>query len=81
MYGHLACHFGRKCISVAETMAQEPYDQLKKSYITRNPRSEKIYDRATQSMPGGNTRSVLFYDPFPLAISRAEGSKLYDVVR
>jgi glutamate-1-semialdehyde 2,1-aminomutase len=30
-------------------------------------------------MPGGNTRSVLFYAPFPLAIARGEGCHLWDV--
>jgi glutamate-1-semialdehyde 2,1-aminomutase len=29
-------------------------------------------------MPGGNTRTVLFYDPFPLSIARGEGCRLWD---
>lgn len=63
---------------MAAAAAQEAYDKLVESYIARNPKSKEIYDRATQSMPGGNTRSVLFYHPFPLSISRAEGARLYD---
>ena len=61
-------------------MAQEAYAKAVESFIARNPKSKDVYEQATQSMPGGNTRSVLFYEPFPLAMKRAEGSKLYDVV-
>lgn len=61
-------------------MAQEAYNKAAEAFVARNPKSKEIYERATQSMPGGNTRSVLFYDPFPLSINNAEGSRLYDVV-
>jgi glutamate-1-semialdehyde 2,1-aminomutase len=30
-------------------------------------------------MPGGNTRTVLHYAPFPLAMARAQGCRLWDV--
>jgi glutamate-1-semialdehyde 2,1-aminomutase len=30
-------------------------------------------------MPGGNTRSVLHFSPFPLTIERGEGARLWDV--
>jgi glutamate-1-semialdehyde 2,1-aminomutase len=33
---------------------------------------------ATAAMPGGNTRTVLHYAPFPLAMTRAEGCRLWD---
>jgi glutamate-1-semialdehyde 2,1-aminomutase len=29
-------------------------------------------------MPGGNTRSVLFYEPFPLVMTRGRGCRLWD---
>ena len=29
--------------------------------------------------PGGNTRTVLFYDPFPLAMAKGEGARLRDL--
>jgi glutamate-1-semialdehyde 2,1-aminomutase len=47
-------------------------------YITANPRSAAQHLAADRVMPGGNTRSVLFYEPFPLAIARGEGSYLWD---
>jgi len=27
-------------------------------------------------MPGGNTRTVLYYDPFPLTFARGQGARL-----
>ena len=47
-------------------------------FAARNPLSARQYERATEVMPGGNTRSVLFYEPFPLAMARGEGCRLWD---
>jgi glutamate-1-semialdehyde 2,1-aminomutase len=48
-------------------------------YRERNPRSERQFHSATEVMPGGNTRSVLFNDPFPLAMARGEDCWLWDL--
>ncbi|HLJ60692.1 MAG TPA: aspartate aminotransferase family protein [bacterium] len=48
------------------------------AYSARNPESRARYAAATAAMPGGNTRSVLYYDPFPLSIARGEGCRLWD---
>ena len=40
----------------------------------RNPKSLARYVEATAVMPGGNTRTVLHYAPFPLAMARGEGA-------
>ena len=47
-------------------------------YAQRNPQSAAQYERALSVMPGGNTRSVLYYSPFPLTIARGEGCRLWD---
>jgi glutamate-1-semialdehyde 2,1-aminomutase len=51
----------------------------KEAYVARNPKSFARYVEATAVMPGGNTRTVLFYPPFPLAMARAEGCRLWDM--
>jgi len=56
----------------------EALDRAVERYTERNPQSALQYERAVQVMPGGNTRSVLFYGPFPLAIARGEGCRLWD---
>ena len=53
--------------------------EAKEAYVARNPKSFSRYVEATAVMPGGNTRTVLFYAPFPLAMVRAEGCRLWDM--
>ncbi len=48
-------------------------------YAAANPLSKAADKYAVQFMPGGNTRSVLHYDPFPLTMSHGEGADLYDL--
>ena len=41
-------------------------------YAAARPRSAEIHAKARASLAGGNTRSVLFYAPFPTAMARGE---------
>ncbi len=43
------------------------------------PSSAAADRRARKVLPGGNTRSVLHFDPFPFRVVRAEGATLTDV--
>jgi len=45
-------------------------------YEARNPKSAARAERAARVLPGGNTRSVLHFDPFPLAFAHGEGPYL-----
>ena len=49
------------------------------AYAARNPRSQAMFARAKQSLPGGNTRTGIHIDPFPLYADRGEGAYLYDI--
>ncbi|NMX58068.1 aspartate aminotransferase family protein [Pseudomonas sp. WS 5146] len=48
-------------------------------YTHANPNSARQLDVAARVMPGGNTRSVLFYEPFPLVMSGGTGCFLDDL--
>ena len=48
-------------------------------YIAARPTSAAIHAEARGVLAGGNTRSVLFYTPFPTAMARGEGCRLWDV--
>src|SRR5215470_6304376 len=48
-------------------------------YRVRNPKSLAQHHAACEAMPGGNTRSAIHVDPFPLTIVRGEGSRLWDL--
>ncbi|KLT39026.1 PLP-dependent transferase [Cutaneotrichosporon oleaginosum] len=49
------------------------------SYLERNPKSHAAYSKATESLPGGGTRTTLVVDPFPLMIESGKGSEITDV--
>ena len=53
--------------------------EAKQDYVARNPKSLARHQEALAAMPGGNTRTVLHYDPFPLAMARGEGCRLRDL--
>ncbi len=52
--------------------------EARREYVAANPKSLKRHETARHHLPGGNTRTVLHYPPFPLAIARAEGARLWD---
>jgi len=52
--------------------------QATERYRARNPASERLLAEAADALPAGNTRSVLFHAPFPLAMTRGEGCHLWD---
>src|SRR6185503_10529955 len=53
--------------------------EAREGYAAARPQSARIHVRARGVLPGGNTRSVLFYTPFPTAMARGEGCFLEDV--
>ncbi|MBT6428390.1 MAG: aminotransferase class III-fold pyridoxal phosphate-dependent enzyme, partial [Rhodospirillaceae bacterium] len=48
-------------------------------FTADNPNSQAQLDKAADFLPGGNTRTVLFYPPFPLTMTKGEGAKLWDL--
>ncbi len=52
--------------------------EARAEFIRRNPKSQKLYDEACASLPGGNTRTVLFYSPFPVTMVKGQGANLWD---
>lgn len=47
-------------------------------FADANPASRRQFDAQARYMPGANSRSVLFYAPFPLTIAKGEGAHLWD---
>ncbi len=52
--------------------------EARASYAAARPESAAIHAAARQVMPGGNTRTVLFWSPFPISMARGEGARLWD---
>jgi len=53
-------------------------EEARETYTARRPRSLGHHQAATQFMPGGNTRSVLFNGPFPFRVEQGEGCRITD---
>lgn len=48
-------------------------DAAKLQYVTDNPLSQEQHLKAAKVLPGGNTRSVLFNEPFPITLTAGRG--------
>ena len=54
-------------------------DEAREKYTQKRPRSQQLHQQALEVLPGGNTRTVLSYAPFPTAMASGEGAYLRDV--
>ncbi|MDH3621219.1 MAG: aminotransferase class III-fold pyridoxal phosphate-dependent enzyme [Gammaproteobacteria bacterium] len=48
-------------------------------FAAANPLSQAADEKAARYLPGGNTRTVLHYDPFPLTMVGGDGAELTDL--
>jgi glutamate-1-semialdehyde 2,1-aminomutase len=58
---------------------QEYLGKIQAEYISKRPKSQALHKEARKYLPGGDTRTVAFFSPFPSFIDRGEGCRLYDV--
>ncbi len=56
----------------------EAVAEVRRRFAARRPRSAALHTRAAAVMPGGNTRTVLFHEPFPLRVSHAFDARIVD---
>jgi glutamate-1-semialdehyde 2,1-aminomutase len=47
-------------------------------YTARTARSRALHEEALAVMPGGNSRTTTFFDPYPFAVQRGQGAHLWD---
>lgn len=60
----------------ANTTLAQAVDEASARYSAANPASLRRHEAALKVMPGGNTRSVLYHAPFPLAFDSGSGAML-----
>jgi glutamate-1-semialdehyde 2,1-aminomutase len=53
--------------------------RILEDYRAQNHGSLRAWEEASKYLPSGNTRSALFWQPFPLCLRRGEGSRNWDV--
>ncbi len=54
-------------------------EDARSRYVAANPLSQAADEDAARHLPGGNTRSVLHFDPFPLTMVGGDGAELTDL--
>ena len=52
---------------------------MERTYNNRTRSSLKLWQEATKTIAGGVTANVKFFEPYPIFMKKAKGSKLYDV--
>ncbi len=52
---------------------------LKMSYWERTRKSRELFEKAKKHIPGGSSYSIRYFEPYPFYVSRAEGSRIWDV--
>jgi len=48
-------------------------------FETSTPNSRALWQRATGSLPGGNSRTTIFHDPYPLYAAHGNGCRVTDL--
>ena len=54
-------------------------EDARSRYVAANPLSHAADEDAARHLPGGNTRTVLHFDPFPLTMVGGDGAELTDL--
>lgn len=53
--------------------------KIVEEYVANNPLSYEAYTKARRLLPSGNTRSALYWQPFPLCMRKGVASHIWDV--
>src|SRR5439155_17016571 len=53
-------------------------DKELSEYTTKTGRSRVLHEEALAVMPGGNSHTTTFFDPYPFAIQRGQGAHVWD---
>jgi glutamate-1-semialdehyde 2,1-aminomutase len=54
-------------------------DEIQKKYGNRTHESWSLFSEAQKYLPGGTTRDLHFFEPYPIFIERGEGCHVFDV--
>src|SRR5258705_12864415 len=53
-------------------------DKESAEYASKTPRSRSLHEEAAAVMPGGNSRTTTFFDPYPFYFQRGQGAHIWD---
>jgi len=70
---------GGEDVQIQNSSIDAAIADARERYTKANPSSLARQKQAERSMPGGNTRAVLWYEPFPVGLSGGEGCRVTDI--
>jgi glutamate-1-semialdehyde 2,1-aminomutase len=59
-------------------MAETTTFHAREQYERLTEKSRALWERSLESLPGGNTRTTIFHDPYPVYVVRGEGCRVTD---
>jgi len=54
-------------------------NDIKTNYVKKTRKSAGLWKRASELMPGGITANIKYFEPYPIFMKKAKGSRIYDV--
>ena len=66
-------------MKIDENNVEEAISSLTLAYMAKSKRSRELFERAQRVLPGGTTYHIRYFSPYPLYMSKAKGSKIWDV--
>nr|NIP67346.1 aspartate aminotransferase family protein [Candidatus Bathyarchaeota archaeon] len=54
-------------------------EETLKTYTARTQKSKKLWEEAREVIPGGIGSGVRYFEPYPFFLSKAKGSRVWDV--
>ena len=60
-------------------MVSEQHQREIDQYVASTPRAAELHEQAMKYLPGGSTRGVQYFPPYPFVAERGEGLYIYDV--
>ena len=64
---------------MSEDQLHEIFRDIEERYKQRTPKSAEHNARAKHRLPGGDTRTATFYQPYPVYMIKGKGCNLYDI--
>ncbi len=60
-------------------LLEEKARELEHRFAAKRPNSKRLHEEGQQYLPGGDSRNVLYYRPFPAYMQSGDGSNIVDV--
>lgn len=64
---------------MSHTLLGKITERYENAYRKRTPKSREAFETAKKYLPGGDTRTSIFFRPYPIWIEKADGCQITDV--